>query len=99
MQQDRRTNKSQKSNLYGPVATEFDGSNTGSWRLTRPVVSYDKCIKCGTCQIYCPTDVIRIRQDIETCVMIDMYYCKGCGICSNVCPKKCIEMMDERGEE
>ncbi|MEG6615101.1 4Fe-4S binding protein [Peptococcaceae bacterium 1198_IL3148] len=23
-------------------------------------------------------------------------YCKGCGICANVCPRKCIEMVDER---
>jgi Pyruvate/2-oxoacid:ferredoxin oxidoreductase delta subunit len=24
---------------------------------------------------------------------IDLVYCKGCGICSQVCPKECIEMV------
>lgn len=28
-------------------------------------------------------------------VRIDYDYCKGCGICSNVCPVKAIEMVRE----
>lgn len=98
VQQGKHINKLEKSNIYGPVATDFDGSNTGSWRLSRPKVNYLKCIKCETCAMYCPTNVIDIKKDIEACVIIDWYYCKGCGICANVCPTKCIEMEKEGGE-
>jgi pyruvate ferredoxin oxidoreductase delta subunit len=26
---------------------------------------------------------------------IDLYHCKGCGICAKECPKKAITMVDE----
>jgi pyruvate ferredoxin oxidoreductase delta subunit len=29
-------------------------------------------------------------------VAIDLTYCKGCGICANICPKGSIQMIDER---
>jgi Pyruvate/2-oxoacid:ferredoxin oxidoreductase delta subunit len=32
----------------------------------------------------------------EIAVAIDFSYCKGCGICANVCPQKAITMIDER---
>ncbi|MCP4150243.1 MAG: 4Fe-4S dicluster domain-containing protein [bacterium] len=31
-------------------------------------------------------------------VQIDWDYCKGCGICANVCPKNCIQMVAEDDE-
>jgi pyruvate ferredoxin oxidoreductase delta subunit len=81
--------------LYGPVATIFGSTNTGSWRIVRPAVNYTQCIKCGNCQKFCPTDVIEITEDSVQCIKIDWNYCKGCGICANVCVKNCITMVDE----
>ena len=81
--------------LLGPVATVFNSTNTGSWRILKPVVDYSRCIKCGNCQKFCPTDVIEILDDNEQCVQINWNYCKGCGICANVCVKKCIAMKEE----
>jgi pyruvate ferredoxin oxidoreductase delta subunit len=81
--------------LLGPVATIFGSTNTGSWRILRPAVNYAECSKCGTCQKFCPTDVIVIKEDALECIEIDWNYCKGCGICANVCAKKCITMIDE----
>jgi len=78
------------------VATVFTSSNTGSWRIERPVVRYESCIKCGTCERYCPANIVEVRKNEEKCVYIDYYYCKGCGICANECPTECIEMLDER---
>lgn len=81
--------------LYGPVATIFASTNTGSWRIVRPVINYSECIKCGSCQKFCPTDVIEIIEDAVQCIEIDWNYCKGCGVCADVCVKNCISMVEE----
>lgn len=87
--------KSGKRNLLGPVATEFGAASTGNWRLERPKVDFSRCIKCRTCERYCPTNVIEIKPKEEECVYINFTYCKGCGICTNVCPEQCIELIPE----
>ncbi|MFZ7131127.1 MAG: 4Fe-4S binding protein [Eubacteriales bacterium] len=91
--------KSKNINLLGPVAFVYGAANTGSWRIVRPKVNMEECIKCGTCEKYCPTDVITIKKDQANCVEIDFNFCKGCGICANECPKKCIVMVPEGSEE
>ncbi|MGI9952150.1 4Fe-4S binding protein [Moorellaceae bacterium AZ2] len=97
----QRSNGSPKTKyLYGPVATIFASTRTGSWRIVRPVVQQDRCTRCGTCAKYCPLDIIEVdREKREKEVTMDLEYCKGCGICANVCPRKCIDMVSERGEE
>ena len=66
---------------------------TGDWRSQRPVYNKDRCIRCGTCYIFCPDMAIKIIQGgyIEH----DLYYCKGCGICAQECPTGAIAMKDE----
>lgn len=98
-QQEKHMKELKKYRVYGPVATVFGSADTGSWRLERPIVNYEECIKCGTCEKYCPANVIEIRKDEKVCVVFDFDYCKGCGICVNECPKKCMKMIPERGEE
>lgn len=63
------------------------------WRLQKPVVNYDKCIKCGKCWMYCPDSAI--YKDKKGNYKWDYDYCKGCAICATVCPAKCIEMVEE----
>ena len=99
MQQDKLLKKQQRSEFLGPVAIQFGSTFTGSWRMERPEVDFSACIKCGTCERYCPANVISIHKDREECVEIMWDYCKGCGICANECPKECISMVDERGGE
>ena len=66
---------------------------TGDWRSQRPVYNKDRCIRCGTCYVFCPDMAIKIIQDgyIEH----NFYYCKGCGICAEECPTGAIAMKDE----
>lgn len=94
--QKKPTKTPKRYNVMGPVAHQFNSSNTGSWRLERPQVDFASCIKCGTCAMYCPANVIAVRKDQSACIEIMWDYCKGCGICANECPKHCIQMVDEQ---
>ena len=71
---------------------------TGDWRSKRPVMEPVTClaVKAGkeTCQIcwaYCPDACI--SRGVGP--VIDLTYCKGCGICSEVCPAGAIQMVPE----
>ena len=69
---------------------------TGSWRSRRPIWDKDKCNSCLTCWIYCPDSSILVEN--QKVMGINLDYCKGCGICANVCPPKvsAIRMDEER---
>ncbi|MGC8567705.1 MAG: 4Fe-4S binding protein [Candidatus Micrarchaeia archaeon] len=69
------------------------GGKTNEWRLERPVVNNDKCIKCLICWTACPEATI-IRH-ADNSVEVNYDYCKGCGICANECPVKAIDMKKE----
>ena len=66
---------------------------TGSWRSMRPVTDKEKCTKCAQCWMHCP-DAAMVQQDDGT-YAANLDYCKGCGICAQVCPVSCIEMIEE----
>jgi len=67
--------------------------NTGDWRSMVPVIDSDKCIDCLTCWIYCPDNCILVKDDKITGVKLS--HCKGCGICSKVCPRSAITMKED----
>ncbi len=70
---------------------------TGSWRTYKPVFYEDKCIHCMQCWAFCPDESIVVEDG--KMISIDMDFCKGCGICAEMCPDKCsaIEMvLDEK---
>jgi len=74
----------------GGTAEEF---KTGDWRTDRPIWDKEKCTSCLFCFIYCPDSSIIVED--STMVGIDLDFCKGCGICKEVCPKGAIEMRRE----
>jgi 2-oxoacid:acceptor oxidoreductase delta subunit (pyruvate/2-ketoisovalerate family) len=76
-----------------PIATEYVSLKTGDWRARRPVVDREKCVKCGTCWLFCPTQCIRERQ---RWFEADLEICKGCGICARECPHHAIRMQEEK---
>ncbi|XRO75326.1 4Fe-4S binding protein [Methanocaldococcus sp. 28A] len=65
-------------------------------RLKNYELDKDKCIKCGICARYCPTNAIKvvIRKSID----VNLDLCMGCGACAEVCPKKCIKVESEIGD-
>ena len=68
---------------------------TGDWRSAKPVLDREKCIYCGFCYIYCPDGVYKDMGPKEKYYQADLDFCKGCGVCANECPKKCIQMVVE----
>ncbi len=73
---------------------EAVAGKTGTWRIFRPEIDYDKCTKCYQCYLACP-DVAIIVEKFNEYPRINYDYCKGCGICSTVCPVNAISMVRE----
>jgi len=69
-------------------------NKTGSWRVFKPVVDPEKCVKCGICEIFCPEGIVHYSEEVDAYVP-DYDYCKGCGVCAQECPKKAITMVLE----
>ncbi len=71
----------------------------GKWRLQKPVIDHDKCIRCHICWLHCPDAAYSIDKDGYP--KDDLNVCKGCGICAEVCPVKCISMVkdEHRGRD
>jgi pyruvate ferredoxin oxidoreductase delta subunit len=73
-----------------------EAGKTGEWRIFTPVINHSKCTptrqnkpSCFICWMYCPEAVIQKTIPVK----INMDYCKGCGICSQVCPVQAITMV------
>ena len=66
---------------------------TGDWRSQKPIYEFNRCMKCGLCQMFCPEGCI--YPNSEGYFEADMYYCKGCGICAVECWTKAIKMVEE----
>lgn len=73
-----------------PTSPEF---KTGDWKSRTPKYIPDKCTHDLLCWLYCPDSAIHVKNgEIEK---FDLDYCKGCGICANICPQNAIEMVEE----
>ncbi len=75
-----------------------EGGRTGEWRNSYPVIIQEKCTPtrqkkaaCFLCWLYCPDAVVSKTIPIQ----INLEYCKGCGICAQVCPVQAITMVNE----
>ena len=88
--------KGWKECLWGGLIVDAGNSvlyKTGDWRSFKPIRNEEKCTDCLQCWIVCPDASIIVEDGKIT--GIDYDYCKGCGICSKVCPFDAIEMMPE----
>ena len=62
--------------------------------VTYGVWNKKKCTQCMNCWMYCPD--MAIPQKKGKRVETDFDFCKGCGICKQVCPFGAIEMEKEK---
>lgn len=75
-------------------------NKTGTWRNVRPIIDYDKCIKCNICWKFCPEPAIELEEIEEDGKkkykpIINYEFCKGCGICWTECPVDAIDTEEE----
>jgi pyruvate ferredoxin oxidoreductase delta subunit len=76
----------------GAVVTRPGSSvqnKTGGWREFKPVLSQEKCKKCGQCWMICPDMAIFVNEKGEYHINYD--FCKGCLMCMKQCPFSAIE--------
>ncbi|SFZ99082.1 Pyruvate:ferredoxin oxidoreductase, delta subunit [hydrothermal vent metagenome] len=59
-------------------------ATVASWRVKKPVFNMDVCIDCQNCWVWCPDSSIISRD--KQMLGIDYDHCKGCEVCSQVCP-------------
>ncbi|MCE5202370.1 MAG: 4Fe-4S binding protein [Synergistaceae bacterium] len=67
---------------------------TGLWRSVRPLLDLKKCVSCLKCWAQCPDMSVQTDGEGKICG-IDLFFCKGCGICAEICPVKAISMHPE----
>ena len=75
-------------------------NKTGGWRTLRPLIDYQRCIRCMNCWKFCPDAAIAMVPDEPDTKWdrkpeINYDFCKGCGICFSECPVNAIEMVRE----
>ncbi|MFN7150598.1 MAG: FAD-dependent oxidoreductase, partial [Microthrixaceae bacterium] len=62
----------------------------------RRCLSCGSCLQCDNCYGICPDNaVIKLGEPGEP-YLIDLDYCKGCGLCAAECPSGAIQMLPER---
>lgn len=86
-----------ESNTIGGLIADAGNSveyETGGWRALRPITDMARCTNCMLCHIYCP-DSAMLLKDGGKHGGVDLRYCKGCGICAQICPVKVITMKVE----
>lgn len=53
------------------------------------IVNKEECIGCGVCVDACPSDAIKMVDDLA---VIDEELCVDCGACVDECPNDAISM-------
>ena len=87
--------------MFGPLVVKPGTSRnnkTGSWRTeAKPKFLRQNCIACKMCLLTCPEGCIQgSEKNAFTC---DLAFCKGCGVCAAICPKKDIVMVKEETKD
>ena len=63
-------------------------------RTMRPVIDFEKCIKCTLCWLHCPDSCFDVTPD--GLYDANLEACCGCGVCEAVCPEEgCVTMVNE----
>jgi pyruvate ferredoxin oxidoreductase delta subunit len=59
--------------------------------IVKPIRDAEICIRCRTCESFCPSDCITASNDAD--YWFDYLCCRGCNTCATVCPEGAIHMV------
>lgn len=96
-----RNPKSKQKNIQQKKKGKFISLEPGlqkdeAMAAARDCLGLRDCFSCELCGLLCP-ELCITRNKTTDQVQIDLDYCKGCGICSSVCPKGAIKMVLDEG--
>ena len=81
----------------GGVNISFANSITNNLEGCRegflPHYIREKCIDCGLCDVTCPDMVFQFKDGVN--MGMDLYHCKGCLRCVEICPTKALVVAKE----
>jgi len=85
--------RARRESTFDEVVQGLDESN--ALYEARRCMSCGNCFSCDNCYGVCPDNaVIKLGQPGEK-YLIDLDYCKGCGLCVSECPSGAIQMVPE----
>lgn len=94
-----RVHRHEERTGSAPATGDFREVNPGlPWQVAQAEAL--RCLNCGVCNecelcmIFCPDEAIRPNPEGHGFV-IDLEYCKGCGICAAECPRGAMVMTEE----
>jgi NADPH-dependent glutamate synthase beta subunit-like oxidoreductase len=88
-----RLEQARRASTFDEVVQGLDESN--ALYEARRCLSCGNCFSCDNCYGVCPDNaVIKLGEPGEK-YLIDLDYCKGCGLCAAECPSGAIRMVPE----
>jgi len=76
------------------LPTDAPSPRTGSWRsVEKPAADIALCVNCLLCWAHCPDSAVVQSEGVFK--GFDFDYCKGCGVCAEVCPTDALRMVPE----
>lgn len=79
------------------VIAAVSSAQAGNTVDEKAVLEAGRCLSCGSCNLCqscvlgCPDGCCRLDEG-EGKIVIDLYHCKGCGICAYECPRGVLTM-------
>ncbi|GAA2121541.1 NAD(P)-binding protein [Nocardioides bigeumensis] len=85
-----------RAETFDEVVTGLDAAS--ALEEARRCLSCGQCLGCDNCFGVCPDDaIIKIGPPGPGGYLIDLDFCKGCGLCVQECPPGAIQMFPEDG--
>jgi 2-oxoglutarate ferredoxin oxidoreductase subunit gamma len=89
-----RLGRNKSNQIHETLVGKSDRLTPVVGRTHIPLINQEMCHICDLCRLLCP-DLAVTRNDNMNQIEIDYSYCKGCGICTTVCPRGAIKMILE----